>query len=86
MTIGEKWHSQLEVLHNVVVLPIARERKNPLNQLNKKLLMTSLSVLFKATLKVMNTIIFQIYDLLQLYVKHNEIKKKINDRNCILFQ
>ena len=31
--------------------------------------MTTLSVLFKATLKAMNTIKFQIYDLLQLYVK-----------------
>ena len=31
--------------------------------------MTSLSLSFKATLKIMNTIKFQIYDLLQIYVK-----------------
>ena len=74
MTIGEKWFSQLEVFHNIVVLLIARERSNPLNQSNGKLLMTSLSVSFKASIKAMNTIKFQIYDLLQLYVKNNKIK------------
>ena len=30
MTIREKWLSQLEVFNNIVVLPIARERENPL--------------------------------------------------------
>ena len=37
--------------------------------------MALLSVSFKATLNAMNTIKFQIYDLLQLYVK-NKIKIK----------
>ena len=38
--------------------------------------MTILSVSFKATLRAMNIIKFQIYDLLQLYVKQNKIKMK----------
>ena len=40
--------------------------------------MTTLSVSFKATLRAMNTIKFQIYDLLQLYVKQKKKKKKKN--------
>ena len=43
--------------------------------------MTTLSVSFKATLRAMNTIKFQIYDLLQLYVKQNKIKKKKKKTN-----
>ena len=38
--------------------------------------MTPLSVSFKFTLKAMNTIKFQMYDLLQLYVIENKIKIK----------
>ena len=38
--------------------------------------MTTLSVSFKATLRAMNTIKFQIYDLLQLYVKKLNKNKK----------
>ena len=81
MLIGEKCLSQLEVFHNIFVLPIARKGGHPLpdkhqNPLNRQLLMTPLSVSFKFTLKAMNTIKFQMYDLLQLYVIENKIKIK----------
>ena len=50
-----------------------------LNQSNRQFLMTLLSVSFKATLKAINTIKFQIYVLLQLSVKKT-------GRNCIVSQ
>ena len=53
---------------------------------NRQLLMSTLSVSFKATLRAMNTIQFQIYDLLQLCVKQNKIKiKKIKKNGTVLF-
>ena len=52
---------------------------------NRQLLMTTLSVSFKATLRAMNTITFQIYDLLQLCVKQNKIKKKKKKNGTVLF-
>ena len=53
---------------------------------NRQLLMTTLSVTFKATLRAINTIKFQIYDLLQLYVKQNKIiKKKKKKKGTELF-
>ena len=64
LTITEKWLSRLVVFHNIVVLPIVRERGNPLpdikNPSHRQLLMTPLSVSFKATLKAMNKIKFKI--------------------------
>ena len=47
--------------------------------------MTTLSVSFKATLRAMNTIKFQIYDLLQLYVKQNKIKINKKKNGTVLF-
>ena len=74
LTIGEKRLYQLGECHNIVVLPIAKERANLLiDNINLSQIdnygLTSLSVSYNATLKAMNIIKFQIHVLFQLYVK-----------------
>ena len=65
MTTGEKWLSQLEVFHKFSCPSYSKGKGKPTQSIADDIFIC----LFKATLKAMTTIKFQIYDLVQLYVK-----------------